>query len=210
MELAKRFEIGASDADQAPIHPVDAFAEQAKRLFPNEPLSQETLDRMRAYMDEPVPAEPIGDGIVWTEDDCYVAPESGEQTEIVASNPYENVEPGQTVHTVSPEVGEVLQAQAKRIADLEVMNEAQRTLTANAVADVERQQAGERARRIELEQVSRARKWAIDALIEALVPFASYASEEDGNIRGMTEPVCLSMAAVRRADALVKLHQALR
>jgi hypothetical protein len=133
-------------------------------------------------------------GLTWLPADCYVAPDSSQST----------------VHSVTSEVGEVLQLQAKRIADLEAMLEAQRTLTANATAEVERQQAGERSRRIDAEQTSRERLWAIEALIEALVPFARFAAEEDGQVRGMTEPVCLSMAAVHRADALVKLHKALR
>ena len=91
------------------------------------------------------------------------------------------------------------------------MNEAQRTLTERAEAELELQKEGERMRRLPLEQTNRYRKLAIESLIDALVPFARFASDEaDGQIRGMTEPVCLSMAAVHRADALVKLYQALR
>ena len=95
-------------------------------------------------------------------------------------------------------------------ADLEAKLEAERTLRAQASAELEREKARERDRRLESDAAARDRLWAIDALVEALGPLAGYATEEDGRVAGMTSPVCLAMSSVRRADALVKLHRALR
>ena len=95
-------------------------------------------------------------------------------------------------------------------ADLEAKLEAERTLRAQASAELEREKARERDRRLESDAAARDRLWAINALVEALGPLAGYATEEDGRVAGMTNPVCLAMSSVRRADALVKLHRALR
>ena len=95
-------------------------------------------------------------------------------------------------------------------ADLEAKLEAERTLRAQTAAELEREKAREQDRRREADAASRDRLWAIDALVEALGPLAGYATEEDGRVAGMTSPVCLAMSSVRRADALVKLHRALR
>ena len=103
-----------------------------------------------------------------------------------------------------------LENQGRLIADLEAKLDAERTLRAQGAADLERENAHERDRRIGAESRARDALWALDAAIEALVPLAGYATEEDGRVAGMTNPVCLAMSSVRRADALVKLHRALR
>ena len=103
-----------------------------------------------------------------------------------------------------------LENQTRLIADLEAKLDAERTLRAQASAELEREKARERERRIESDAWARDRLWAIDALVEALQPLAGFATEEDGRVAGMTAPVVLSMSSVRRADALVKLHRALR
>ena len=103
-----------------------------------------------------------------------------------------------------------IENQGRLIADLEAKLDAERTLRAQGAADLERENAHERDRRIGAESRARDALWALDAAIEALVPLAGYATEEDGRVAGMTNPVCLAMSSVRRADALVKLHRALR
>ena len=109
-----------------------------------------------------------------------------------------------------PETVALITGMRQQVADLEAKLDAERTLRAQASAELEREKARERDRRLEADAAARDRLWAIDALVEALVPMAGYATEEDGRVAGMTSPVCLAMSSVRRADALVKLHRALR
>lgn len=109
-----------------------------------------------------------------------------------------------------PLLQELVDHQARQIADLEAKLDAERVLRAQGAAELEREKALERDRRIQADVAARDRLWAIDTLVEALVPLAGYATEEDGRVSGMTAPVCLAMSSVRRADALVKLHRALR
>ena len=109
-----------------------------------------------------------------------------------------------------PLLQELVDNQARQISDLEAKLEAERQLRAQAAADLEREKAHERARRIEADGRVRDLQWALDAAIEAMAPLAGFASEEDGRVAGMTAPVCIAMSSVRRADALVKLHRALR
>lgn len=103
-----------------------------------------------------------------------------------------------------------IENQGRLIADLEAKLDAERTLRAQGAAELEREKAHERDRRIQAESRARDALWALDAAIEALAPLAGYATEEDGRVAGMTAPVCLAMSSVRRADAMVKLHRALR
>lgn len=151
-----------------------------------------------------------GGVLAFAEESDFAEPDPGAQTPIVVSNPYEDTETDQKVHSVAPEVGAMLQDQAQRIADLEAKLDAERTLRAQGAAELEREKAHERERRIQGDALARDRLWAIDALVEALAPLAGFATEEDGRVSGMTAPVCLAMSSVRRADALVKLHRALR
>jgi hypothetical protein len=151
-----------------------------------------------------------GGMLAFAEESDFAEPDPGAQAPLMVSNPYEDAETDQKVHSVSPEVGAMLQAQAQQIADLEAKLDAERTLRAQASAELEREKALERDRRIQADVRARDALWALDAAIEALTPLAGYATEEDGRVAGMTAPVCLAMSSVRRADAMVKLHRALR
>lgn len=119
-------------------------------------------------------------------------------------------QPAEVDATARTVMERVIAKQRQQIADLEAKLDAERTLRAQASAELEREKARERDRRLEADAAARDRLWAIDTLVEALVPLAGYATEEDGRVAGMTNPVSLAMSSVRRADALVKLHRALR
>ncbi len=171
-----------------PVHPVDAMGEVAAQMFPGEEMNPEQVAIGRALCDEPVcltvaPSDP-------TLDDRVAA---------AAAFSYDD-----------PETVALITGMRQQIADLEAKLDAERTLRAQGAAELEREKAHERDRRIQAESRARDALWALDAAIEALTPLAGYATEEDGRVAGMTAPVCLAMSSVRRADAMVKLHRALR
>jgi len=188
---------------ESAIHPVDAFVAAAERWYPGKPISDELLVQARAWCDAPVCSTCGGSGEIDESlggittsgivpcPDCSAPPADADASDLIA-------------------VERVIADLRQQIADLEAKLDAERTLRAQGAAELEREKAHERDRRIGAESRARDALWALDAAIEALTPLAGYATEEDGRVAGMTAPVCLAMSSVRRADAMVKLHRALR
>lgn len=223
-----------------PVHPVDALVEVAAQMYPGEEMNPEHVAGARAYMDEMVEypdtkSAADQEALAKARDviSRVIVPSAQDAIEELVQSGWQpeplvrhlrllgaELEKWSTSHGVvgfpqhsglfALSAATVINDQTQQIADLEAKLDAERTLRAQASAELEREKSRERERRIDADGRSRDLLWALDAAIKALVPLAGYATEEDGRVSGMTAPVCLAMSSVRRADAMVKLHRALR
>lgn len=222
------------------VHPVDALVEVAAQMYPGEEMNPEHVAGARAYMDEMVEypdtkSAADQEALAKARDviSRVIVPSAQDAIEELVQSGWQpeplvrhlrllgaELEKWSTSHGVvgfpqhsglfALSAATVINDQTQQIADLEAKLDAERTLRAQASAELEREKSRERERRIDADGRSRDLLWALDAAIEALTPLAGYATEEDGRVAGMTAPVCLAMSSVRRADAMVKLHRALR
>lgn len=202
--------VPGNDDDQAVV----TAAELPKGLVSANESADPWVAEANAYADEPVDAVPSAQDAINEMVENGWQPEAlmrhlrhlGPILEQWASEPGFPRHSGLFMLSAATAIENLIRSEA----DLEAKLEAECTLRAQASAELEREKARERERRIDADGRSRDLLWALDAAIEALTPLAGYASEEDGRVAGMTAPVCLAMSSVRRADALVKLHRALR